>query len=225
MSKMTEKMITITAEDGHNFDAFRVTPAEATKGGLVILQEIFGMTEQLKNVSRFWADQGYDTILPAMYDRIKPEMVIEFNDMDTAQAMGKKLEPDGVLNDISATVMTVENRGGVSLIGFCWGGGAAARMASLLNLKGAVSYYGTMLAENAANGANCATLFHYGLSDLHSPPEIIDGVKKNMPDAESHIYEAGHAFANDARPDFYIEKAALEARSRTLEFLDRVHKV
>jgi carboxymethylenebutenolidase len=220
---MLERMIKIIAEDGHNFDAFNATPESSVKGGLVILQEIFGMTEQLKNVTRFWAEQGYDTILPAMYDRIKPEMVLEFTDLDTAQTMGKKLEPDSVLKDITATVMTVENRGGVSLIGFCWGGGAAARMAGLLNLKGSVAYYGTMLSDNAANGANCATLFHYGVTDPHSPPEIIDGVKENIPNAESYIYEAGHAFANDARPDFYVEKAALEARSRTLKFLDRVH--
>ena len=220
---MLERMIKIIAEDGHNFDAFNATQEGSVKGGLVILQEIFGMTEQLKNVTRFWAEQGYDTILPAMYDRIKPEMVLEFTDLDTAQTMGKKLEPDSVLKDITATVMTVENRGGVSLIGFCWGGGAAAQMAGLLNLKGSVVYYGTMLSDNAANGANCATLFHYGVTDPHSPPEIIDGVKENIPNAESYIYEAGHAFANDARPDFYVEKAALEARSRTLKFLDRVH--
>ena len=220
---MLERMIKIIAEDGHNFDAFNATPEGSVKGGLVILQEIFGMTEQLKNVTRFWAGQGYDTILPAMYDRIKPEMVLEFNDLDTAQAMGKKLEPDSVLKDITATVMTAENRGGVSLIGFCWGGGAAARMAGLLDLKGSVAYYGTMLSDNAYNGANCATLFHHGVTDPHSPPEIIDGVKENIPNAESYIYEAGHAFANDARPDFYVEKAALEARSRTLKFLDRVH--
>ena len=220
---MLERMIKIIAEDGHNFNAFNATPEGSVKGGLVILQEIFGMTEQLKNVTRFWAEQGYDTILPAMYDRIKPEMVLEFNDLDTAQAMGKKLEPDSVLKDIMATVRTVENRGGVSLIGFCWGGGAAARMAGLLDLKGSVAYYGTMLSDNASNGANCATLFHHGVTDPHSPPEIIDGVKENIPNAESYIYEAGHAFANDARPDFYVEKAALEARSRTLKFLDRVH--
>ena len=63
---MLEKMIKITAEDEHVFDAFQVTPQGNVKGGLVVLQEIFGMTEQLKNVTRFWAEQGYNTLLPAM---------------------------------------------------------------------------------------------------------------------------------------------------------------
>ena len=221
---MLEKMIKITAEDEHVFDAFQVKPPGNINGGLVVLQEIFGMTEQLKNVTRFWAEQGYNTLLPAMYDRISPDMVLDFSDIDTAQAMGKKLQPDTVLKDITASVMTLENEGGVSLIGFCWGGGAATRMASLLDLRGSVSYYGTMLVDNAANGANCATLFHYGVTDPHSPPEVIAKVKEKIPDSESYIYDAGHAFANDARPDFYAKGATLEARSHTLEFLNKVHQ-
>ena len=64
----------------------------------------------------------------------------------------------------------------------------------------------------------------FGANDIHSPPEIIAGVKENISDAESYVYEAGHAFANNATPDLYSEQATLGARSRTLEFLDRVHQ-
>jgi len=217
-----EKMIRVSAEDGHIFDACRATPSHP-KGGLVILQEIFGMTEQLKSVTRTWAAFGYDTILPAMYDRIKPGSVVPFDDMQTAQQMMKQFDPVCVLKDIRAAAATVNGARGVSLIGFCWGGGTAARMASELDLKGIVSYYGTMLAANTANGANCATLFHFGKSDQHSPPQVIDEVKQNIPDAECHVYDSGHAFANDVRADFYDEDAARLARERSLEFLNRVH--
>jgi carboxymethylenebutenolidase len=220
---MLEKMIKVKASDGHTFDAFRATPSDDVKGGLVVLQEIFGMTEQLKNVTRYWAGQGYDTILPAMYDRITPETVLSFDDMEGAQAMAKQLNADVVLNDVTASVAAVESNKGVSIVGFCWGGGAAARMAGILDLKGAVAYYGTMLTNNTAGGAKCATLFHFGANDQHSPPEIIEELKVNIPDAESYIYNAGHAFANDERPNFYVEDATLEARLRTLNFLNRVH--
>ena len=219
---MPEQMIKVSAEDGHTFDAFRATP-DNPKGGLVILQEIFGMTEQLKSVTRAWAADGYDTILPAMYDRIKPNCVLPFNDMEGAQGMMKQFEPDSVLKDIRAAAYAVDSGNGVSLLGFCWGGGAAARMAGLLDLKGAISYYGTMLADNTAFGANCATLFHFGESDQHSPPEVIDRVKQNIPDAECYIYDAGHAFANDARPNLYVDDATKLARDCSLEFLNRVH--
>ena len=122
-------MIKVTAEDGHTFDAFRATPDGESKGGLVVLQEIFGMTEQLKNITRAWAADGYDTILPAMYDRIKPETVIAFDDMESAQGMMKQFDPDGVVSDIRAAAAAVDGGKGVSVMGFCWGGGAAARMA------------------------------------------------------------------------------------------------
>ena len=80
---MSENLIKLTAEDGHRLDAFRATP-DKSKSGLVILQEIFGMTEQLKSVTRAWCADGYDSILPAMYDRIKPDTVISFDDMEGA---------------------------------------------------------------------------------------------------------------------------------------------
>ena len=113
-------MIKVKASDGHTFDAFRATPSDDVKGGLVVLQEIFGMTEQLKNVTRYWAGQGYDTILPAMYDRITPETVLSFDDMEGAQAMAKQLNADVVLNDVTASVAAVESNKGVSIVGFCW---------------------------------------------------------------------------------------------------------
>ncbi len=219
---MSEQMLRVTAEDGHIFDAYRATP-DNPKGGLVVLQEIFGMTEQLKSVTRAWSSDGFDTILPAMYDRIKPKSVLSFDDMEGAQGMMKQFDPDGVVKDVRAAVTAVDRGNGVSLLGFCWGGGAAIRMASILDLAGAISYYGTRLAENAANGANCATLFHFGDSDQHSSPDVIAGVKRDIPDAECYVYDAGHAFANDARADFYVEGAAKLARQRSLEFLHRVH--
>jgi carboxymethylenebutenolidase len=219
---MSEQMIKVTAEDGHTFDAFRARPAKP-KGGLVILQEIFGMTEQLKSVTRAWAADGYDTILPAMFDRVKPNTVISFDDIEGARGMMQQFDPDGVIKDIRASISTVDSGNGVSLIGFCWGGGAAARMAGILDLKGVISYYGTNLAKNTAHGANCSTLFHFGKNDQHSPPEVIDGVKQNIKDAECYVYEAGHAFANDARPTLYVEGATQLARERSLEFLNRVH--
>ncbi|HUV21533.1 MAG TPA: dienelactone hydrolase family protein [Gammaproteobacteria bacterium] len=219
---MSEQMLKVNAEDGHIFDAFRATP-DHPKGGLVILQEIFGMTEQLKSVARTWAADGYDTILPAMYDRIKPNSVVAFDDMETAQQMMKQFDPDSVLKDIRAAAAAVDGNNGVSLLGFCWGGGVAARMASELDVKGIVSYYGTMLTTNTANGANCATLFHFGESDQHSPPDIINKVKQNIPGALCYVYATGHAFANDARPDFFDHNATRLARRRSLEFLNRVH--
>jgi carboxymethylenebutenolidase len=219
---MKEQMVRVSVEDGHIFDAFRVSP-ENPKGGLVILQEIFGMTEQLKSVTRGWAADGYDTILPAMYDRIKSNCVLPFSDMEGALQMMEQIEPDDVAKDVRAACDVVDRGLGFSALGFCWGGGTAVQMANRLNLKGAISYYGTRLEDNTAGGARCPTLFHFGESDQHSKPELIEKVKSNIPDAEYYVYKAGHAFANDARPEYFAEAATKLARQRSLKFLNRVH--
>jgi carboxymethylenebutenolidase len=219
---MTEQIIKLTAEDGHVFEAFRVSPNNP-RGGLVLLQEIFGMTEQLKSLARVWASAGYDTILPAMYDRLNPGCVLPFNQTEEAMSMMQRLENDQVLLDVRAAVAEVESGKGVSLMGFCWGGGTAARLANEIDLKGIISYYGTRLADNTANGAQCATLFHFGETDTHSPPELIHTVKQNIPEAQTHIYQAGHAFANDARPEYFDKDATLRAGKRSLNFLNQVH--
>jgi dienelactone hydrolase len=65
-----EETVKLTAADGHSFEAFHAKPKQGSKGGLVILQEIFGLTDQLKSVVRSYAADGYDTIFPCVYDRV-----------------------------------------------------------------------------------------------------------------------------------------------------------
>jgi carboxymethylenebutenolidase len=68
----------------------------------------------------------------------------------------------------------------------------------------------------------CPLLFHFGSKDPNTPPETIEAVRCAFPTAEIHLYDAGHAFANDVRPA-YVPEAAATARSRTLEFLRKHH--
>src|SRR3569833_3300091 len=85
-NEITDGMTSVTAADGFTLEAFRATPAGAPKGGLVILQEIFGITDQLKNVVRSYARDGYDTIIPALYDRVAPGTVVPFSEPDRGRA-------------------------------------------------------------------------------------------------------------------------------------------
>ena len=124
--------------------------------------------------------------------------------------------------DIAAAVRAVEGRGGVSVLGFCLGGGLALQAATELALAGAVSYYGTRLGSLLEKPPRCPMLFHFGATDTHSPPEVSAAVKKAIPAAETYVYPAGHAFANDARTT-YVKDAAEAAHARTIEFLRKVH--
>ena len=216
----TEKL---TAADGHVLEAFRATPKQGKKGGLVILQEIFGITDQLKGVVRAYARDGYDTIIPAVYDRVAPGTVVPFNEPDRGRDMAYGLPLDKVMLDIAAAVDCVQGPHGVSILGFCWGGGVIIRAAAELNLRGAIAFYGTRLPTYLDQKPKCPLLFHFAKTDPNSTPEIIEQVRKTFPTAETHIYEAGHAFANDVRPA-YVPAAAQTARDRTIEFLAKQHQ-
>ena len=219
-----EETVTLQAADGHAFETFRAAPKQDKKGGLVILQEIFGLTDQLKSVVRAYARDGYDTIFPCVYDRVKPGTVIPFNEPDRGRDLAYGLPLDKVVLDIAAAVKHVQNSRGVSVLGFCWGGGVIVRAAAELELRGAIAFYGTRLPTYLGLKPKCPLLFHFGKTDPNSTPEIIEQVRQAFPAAETYIYEAGHAFANDVRPA-YVEAAAKTARARTLEFLAKHHQV
>jgi carboxymethylenebutenolidase len=218
-----EETISLQATDGFSFEAFRVRPKQGAKGGLVVLQEIFGLTDQLKGVVRAYARDGYDTIFPCVYDRVAPGTVLPFSEPDRGRDLAYGLPLDKVMLDVGAAVAKVQNNHGVSVLGFCWGGGVIIRAAAELELRGAVAFYGTRLPTYLDLKPKCPLLFHYAKTDPNSTPEIIEQVRKAFPSAETHIYEAGHGFANDARP-VYNEAAAKMARARTIEFLERQHK-
>jgi carboxymethylenebutenolidase len=97
------------------------------------------------------------------------------------------------------------------------------RAAAELNLRSAIAFYGTRLPTYLDQKPKCPLLFHFGATDPNSTPEIIEQVRKAFPTAETFIYEAGHAFANEVRPT-YVEAAATTARAGTLEFLNKRHQ-
>jgi carboxymethylenebutenolidase len=217
-----EQTVTLKAADGFTLEGFRATPAGPIKGGLVVLQEIFGLTDQLKSVVRSYAEDGYDTVFPCLYDRVAPGTVVPFNEPDRGRDLAYGLPLDKVVLDIGAAVACVQNPHGVSVLGFCWGGGVILRAAADLDLKGAIAFYGTRLPTYLDRKPACALLFHFGAKDPNSTPEIIEQVRKALPAAETHVYDAGHAFANDVRPA-YVAEAAQLARRRTIDFLARQH--
>jgi len=215
-------MTTITAADGFTLEAYRATPARTSRGGLVILQEIFGVTDQLREVARAYAGDGYDTIVPALFDRVAPGTVVPFSDPNRGRDLAYGLALDAAMLDIAAAAERVRGPDGVSVLGFCWGGGVIVRAAAEIALKGAIAFYGTRLPTYLDCQPACPLLFHFGSTDPNSTPEIVEQVRAAFPAAETHLYAAGHAFANNVRPT-YVADAAEAARTRTLVFLSRVH--
>lgn len=218
-----EKTVKITASDGFTLDAFEVRANGESRGGLVLLQEIFGVTDQMKDVARFFAEHGYDAIVPALFDRTAPDTVVQFTEPERGRQLAMGLDKSKVVLDVEAAMKQVDNAKGVSALGYCWGGGVLVRCAMELHLRGAIAYYGTALPTYLGRTPLCPLLFHFGATDPNSTPQIIETVKKALPSAETHVYEAGHAFANEQRPAVYVKAAADTANQRSVDFLDRVH--
>jgi carboxymethylenebutenolidase len=123
--------------------------------------------------------------------------------------------------DIDAAVQALGAQGGkVGVIGFCWGGGLALRAAQVLDVACAVAFYGTRLAQYLDRPLRAPLMAHFGTLDDHVPPEMRDAAQAALPGMEVHLYEAGHAFANDARPS-HAPEAAQKAHARTQEFFAR----
>ncbi len=213
-------MTRVTAADGHEFDCWVEVPEGARRGGIVILQEIFGVTEQLKGVARRYAAEGYEVAIPALFDRQAPGTVVPFDEGPKGRALMLTADLDETMADVAATAAMLKTHGGnVGVIGFCWGGGLAIRAAQAVeDVSAAVAFYGTSLPKYLGPPLKAAMQGHWGTADDHVPAEMLAEAQAALPEMEVFTYEgAGHAFANDARPA-HIPAAAELAHERTAAF-------
>jgi carboxymethylenebutenolidase len=215
-------MTELTAADGHKLDCWMQESAGAARGGVVIVQEIFGVTDQLKGVAERYAAAGYNVAIPALFDRSEKGCMVPFDQAPRGRELMMAADLDATMTDIDAAVQALAAKGGkVAVIGFCWGGGLALRAAQKLDIAGGVAFYGTRLPQYLDCPLKAPMLGHFGSKDDHVPPEMLAAAKAYLPEFEIRMYDAGHAFANDARPAAYNEAAASLAHDRTLAFLAR----
>ncbi|MDU8945421.1 dienelactone hydrolase family protein [Ovoidimarina sediminis] len=211
----------LTASDGHSFDCWIEDATGKRRGGIVILQEIFGVTDQLKGVAARYAAKGFDVAVPALFDRHEKGAVIPFSDAPRGRDMMLASDLDTTMLDAKAAVEALAARGGkVAVIGFCWGGGLAIRAAQVLDIACAVPFYATRLDSYQIAPLKAPVMAHFGTEDSHVPPEMLQAAREYFPEMEVHTYDgAGHAFANDARPAAYDKEAAETAHARTEAFI------
>lgn len=215
-------MTRLTAADGHVLDCWMQPAKGDRRGGLVILQEIFGVTDQLKGVAARYGALGYDVAIPALFDRKERNAVIPFDQGPRGRDMMLASDLSETMADIDAAVTALAAKGGsVAVMGFCWGGGLALRAAQVLDIAGGIAFYGTRLPQYLDRSLRAPLLCHFGTRDDHVPMDMVEQAKAYLPEAEVHMYEAGHAFANDARPTYVAEAADL-AHERTVAFLSKV---
>ena len=219
--------IHLTAADGVQTAAYVAQPQGTPKGGIVVVQEIFGVNAHIQEVADGYAAQGYLAIAPATFHRAKAGVSLGYTPEDMQAGMALKaaieaLPAPGVLADLQAAVdYAAQHSGGkVGMVGYCWGGLLTWRAAEQVKgLSAAVPYYGGGSTSDAerARTPHCPVLAHYSDRDHYVPMDSVEAFQQAHPEVEMHIYSADHGFNCNHR-GAYQEAAAKLALSRTLAF-------
>ena len=214
--------------DGKQISAYQARPQGEIKGGLVVIQEIFGVNAHIRSIVDGFARDGYVAISPALFDRIEPGVELRYEGEDMQKAVGfyQKLRPETAILDVAAGFEQLKGEGaGTAVIGYCYGGFMAWVTATrgpgiCMDPKCAIGYYAGGVGSVAEEQPSCPVLLHFGAKDTHIGPEQIAAVREAHPDVQIYVYEgAEHGFNCDARTTYNPDAAAL-ARQRTLAFLD-----
>lgn len=223
---MTSAMQSIMMSDGAEIGVYHVLPVGERRGGLVLVQEIFGVTDHIRDLCEEYAADGYEVLAPALFDREQPGFEADYTgaDFERAIELARKLHPfDLSLADVQTCVDTLADTGPVFVVGYCYGGSVAWFAATRMRgVRAASGYYGSVIPAAADEEPKVPVILHFGRHDHGIPMEGVERLAaKNWPNAAVHVYEAGHGFNSNRRKDYHAPSADL-ARQRTLD-LFRAH--
>jgi carboxymethylenebutenolidase len=214
------KMIKMTMKDGAEIGVYHVEPQGKRRGGLVLVQEIFGVTDHIKECCDSYADEGYEVLGPALYDREAPGFQASYSadDIQKGIQIAREQHPfDLSVKDTQVCIDALKAKGPVFITGYCYGGSVTwAAACQCEGLAAASGYYGGNIPQMAEWNPKCPTVLHFGKHDDHIPVDAVARVEKLHPDVKVYVYDAGHGFNSDRRQD-YNEAAAKLAKQRTLE--------
>jgi carboxymethylenebutenolidase len=214
--------ISLRAQDGHTLAAYEALPAGRPRGGLVLLQEIFGVTAHIRRVGDGYAAEGYHVVAPALFDRIRPGLELGYSkdEAATGRDLRGRIAWEQVLADATAARQQMQGVGKIAVIGYCWGGTIAWRCAARLDgIAAAICYYPTQIEPHVAEQPRCPVLMHFGDRDPIATLAHAGRVRAEQGAlVEIQVYPASHGFNCDEIANFHPASAELALR-RTLELL------
>jgi carboxymethylenebutenolidase len=219
------KHFSLVAADSFKLGAYRADPSGAAKGGIVVIQEIFGVNHHIRAVCDRLAAQGYGAIAPALFDRQQPDFESGYTPDEIANARKFVANPDwgAMMRDTQAAINEAKGYGPAAIVGFCMGGSIAFLAAAKLNgLSAAIGFYGGQIAKNVDEKPKVPTQLHFGEQDASIPMSDVELIKqKRGGDCEIYVYpNAQHGFNCEERGS-YNEAAAKLARERSRAFLEK----
>jgi len=224
-------MVQVTRPDGKTVDGYLVEPPNgANAPGIVVIQEWWGLDEQIKEVANRLANAGYRALVPDLY---RGKLALEAKEAE--HLMNNLNFGDAASQDIRGAVQYLKATGSakVAVTGFCMGGALTVLSACFVpELDATVVWYGNPPAEYVdANNITKPMMGHWSMQDEFFSPADVDELEQKLKLAgvehEFHRYDAKHAFANpqsDARglaPLQYHPEAAELAWKRSLDFLKK----
>lgn len=218
-----QQTVTLTAADGHVCSGYLAQPVGSAWGGVVVLQEIFGVNPHIRGVCDRLAEAGLVSLAPALFDRYQRDYVSGYGPEDVERSRGflRRLDRAGALRDIAAAVdhLQTVGVGPVAVMGFCMGGSLAYLSGvELPELAAAVCYYGGFIDELADRTPACPALLHFGRDDASIPMDAVERIRVRQPALRIETYPAGHGFNCEQRASYHEDSARL-AWAESLDFL------
>ena len=222
----------VQTPDG-SFDLTVWLPDNGTGPGLLLIQEIFGVSDYIRAVADDLAGLGYVVGAPDLFWRLEPSYQAKHDEEGLTKSldMMSRFDVAQGVTDAEAALHRLaaleEVEGGLGVIGFCLGGTIAYFLAAQAAMDIVVAYYGTGISDHtdALGRIDFPAQFVFGGSDTYIPREQIARVEAaaaGKPNVEVHVEEdAGHAFHNRKAPMFSMPEPASRAWQRTEEFLRR----
>lgn len=218
-------MTSMTMHDGAAIGVYHAEPSGQRRGGLVLIQEIFGVTDHIKEQADSFAAEGYEVLVPAIFDREAPGLQASYSQDDVQKAVkiAREAHPFPLsIADAQACIDALKDKGPVFMTGYCYGGSVSWAAACRCDgLAAASGYYGSLIPQLADEKPRCPVILHFGKHDKSIPLDGVERVRARHPDVGIYLYDAGHGFNSDRRSDYHEESARL-ARERTLA-LFRAH--
>jgi carboxymethylenebutenolidase len=230
---MAGKYITIATAGKVKFRGYLATPAKGSGPGILLLQEIFGVNQHMRDVADLYAAEGYTVLCPDLFWRLQPGIELGQSDADRAKAfeLYGKFDVAKCITDMRASVRALKKqpkcKGKVAAIGFCLGGKLAYLAAAQTGVDAAISYYGVGIERDLklAKKIKAPMVLHFAELDKFAPPEVVAKIQKTFAkrsDVEIYVYPgADHGF-NRPEGMHYDKPASMMAHTRSIAMLRRV---
>jgi carboxymethylenebutenolidase len=259
MSKMITLSLPAAALEGRDeadertikateFEAYIAEPTGTPRGALIVIHEVWGLVDNIKDIANRFAAEGYLVLAPDLLSSVGIDAHIGFELSAIMKSPDEKVRSEGqprlreafaairvpefaswALAALESSVDYIEALPGVdgriAVTGFCFGGTYSFALAAAdPRIRAAVPFYGAPPESTVVSQIACPVLAFYGETDtnlIESLPRVTESMEAAGVNFVAKVYEdAGHAFFNDTNPFMYRADAAADSWRRTLEFLD-----